>query len=37
MAQKRKIDEAGAKLGTALQAAGGSREELLKQMFGKKQ
>lgn len=37
MAQRRKVDEAGAKVSTALQEAGGSRQELLKQMFGKKE
>ena len=37
MAERRRKDEASDKVAAALQAAGGSREELLKQMFGKKE
>lgn len=37
MAERRRVDAAGAKVATALEGAGGSREELLKQMFGKKE
>lgn len=37
MAEKRRKDEASTRVATALQAAGGDRKELLKQMFGKKE
>lgn len=37
MAERRRVDAASTKVTAALQGTGGSREELLKQMFGKKE